>query len=122
MHDRRLRPPARLLQHRIFLRLIGLALQQELNHAVETGVQRDAQEGASVVRRQGQRLARSDPRLQLEQASLATETQQMLGIVVSRRFRPRCARLRGPAWWQWGRDGRRRNGGRGGRLLIADAL
>jgi hypothetical protein len=62
-------------------------LKQELDQAVEPGVDRDSQKAVSVLARERHRLARSDPGLQLEQPSFATDAEEMLSRRISFRLR-----------------------------------
>jgi hypothetical protein len=57
-------------------------LKQELDQAVEPGVDRDSQKAVSVVTRESQWFAFGHPRLQLEQSALATKAKE----VISRRI------------------------------------
>jgi hypothetical protein len=68
--------------------LIGFLLKQELNQAVETRVDGDAKRRLAIVWRERQRFAGSDPRLKLEQPSLPTQTEKLLGVLVARRLGP----------------------------------
>lgn len=61
---------------------------------MEPSIHCDMQWRAAVGRRDLQRPSRRDPRLQLEQASLVTEAQEVFGILVTWRLRACHARFR----------------------------
>src|SRR5262245_42111993 len=121
LHHGTLPTPTCLPQHVILRRLVLLVLQQELNQAVKSRAERDAHRRLPVVRRHRQRLPRRNPRLQLEPTPFATETEQLLGGLITRRFwtghprlrrLPRCRGQPGRSWLD----------GTSSRLLISNAL
>ena len=67
-----------------------------------------------------QRPSRCDPRLQLEQATLAAEAQEVIGVLVAWRLRAYYARFRWPVDGRWRHDGRWGNRACGGGLLVAN--
>src|SRR4029450_13291132 len=94
LHNGTLSSPACLPQYVILGGLVLLVPQQKLDQAVESRVERNPHGCLAAMHTHRQRFARGNPRLQLEQAPLATEAQQLLGLLVTWRLRTGRTRLR----------------------------
>src|SRR4029450_1282260 len=121
LHNGTLSAPARLPQYVILSGLVLLVPQQKLDQAVESRVEPNPHGCLAVVRRHRQRFALRNPLLQLEQAPLATEAQQLLSLLIARRLRTGRTRL---CWLPHRRrqHGRWRLSRASGCLLVPNAL